>query len=418
VPRLRAGALHFAPYDQFRNREPSHTSHESTGEKVGTMTMTADKGGAGTASPEKPADRPALAHDKRKALGRGLESLLPAGPRVVAGTALAGASTAGPSAIGKAGTIPAEVNAGTTAGAASGGDGASSGAGSGVLAALHGQAPGKAPAGQEVVELALDRIEANPYQTRHFTREIGDELKELAESIQASGVIQPITVRPTEDGRYALIAGERRTRASKIAGKTTIPAIVRKVSDQQAAEMTVIENLQRADLNCMDQARAFAMLSHSFGLTQEKIGERVGWSRESVSNYMRLVRLPDDVQEYLKKGDLEFSHARVLLNLREPEIISKVAQKAVKEHMSVDQLERFVLFDPSLLPGHTEPGRRGARWVDPNVRAAQRDLERILGVKVRIRDRKGKGKITLEYATLEDFDRVLEMLTGKKKSHE
>jgi ParB family chromosome partitioning protein len=222
-------------------------------------------------------------------------------------------------------------------------------------------------------------------------------------------------VRPGKEGRYFLITGERRMRASTMARKATIPAIVRVVSEQQAAELTVIENLQRRDLNCMDLARAYIALSQDFGLTQDQIGERVGVSRESVSNYMRLAKLPQDVQVYLRDGQLEFSHARVLLNLKDPAVLSRVAQKAVKESLSVDQLENFVLFDPSMFSQGKEHARGGARWVDPNVRAAQRELERILAVKVRIRDRKGKGKITLEYATLEDFDRVVGMLTGKTK---
>lgn len=238
---------------------------------------------------------------------------------------------------------------------------------------------------------------------------------ELSDSIKVQGVLQPITVRPGKDGRYFLITGERRMRASTMAGKATIPTIVRIVSEQQAAEMTVIENLQRRDLNCIDLARAYIMLSQDFGLTQEQIGQRVGIARESVSNYMRLARLPELVQTYLHNGQLEFSHARVLLNLEDPDVVARVAHKAVMDNWSVDKLENFVLFDPSMIgvKKKESKGGGGARWVDPNVRAAQRDLERILGVRVRIRDRKGKGKITLEYATLEDFDRVIGMLKGK-----
>jgi ParB family chromosome partitioning protein len=284
----------------------------------------------------------------------------------------------------------------------------------GVIAELHGQAePKRVGGGHEVIALALDLIDANPHQTRTFTIYEEQSLPELSDSIRVQGVIQPITVRPGKEGRYFLIAGERRLRASKMAEKKTIPAIVRVVSEQQAAEMTVIENLQRKDLKCIDLARAYAALSRDFGLTQEQIGQRVGTSRESVSNHMRLMKLPEGVQLYLENGELEFSHARALLNLQDPDMIGKVAHKAVTENMSVDDLERFILFDKSMFPGQKPPARHGARWVDPNVRAAQRKLEEILGVKVKIRDRKGKGKITLEYSTLEDFDRVLRMLTGK-----
>jgi len=317
------------------------------------------------------------APDKRKALGRGLESLLPGGPRVVAGTAAA-------PVVDSANSI--------------------------VLPEIQAQAA-RAAAGDAVLQIRLEDIEQNPYQTRdRFDTEL---LQELAESIRANGVVQPIVVRPGKDGRYVLILGERRCRASKLAGKETISAIVRKVSDQQAAEMTIVENLQRQDLNCLEQAHAFAQLSQVFHLTQDQIGQRTGCSRESISNYMRLLKLPASVQQFLREGRLGFSEARVLLTLLDPNLIPKIADEAVRKHLSVEQLEDLV-FDTNVpLQKQDQPGR-GARWVDPNVRAAQTELERVLGVRVRIRDRKGKGKIVIEYATLEDFDRVVEMLRGKQ----
>ena len=287
----------------------------------------------------------------------------------------------------------------------------------GTIPDLQAQAAGRRKSSDhEVLDLAIDLIDVNPHQTRSWTQLEIDALDELAESIKAQGVLQPVTVRPGKDGRYVLITGERRMRASTIAGKPTIPAIVRVVSEQQAAEMTVIENLQRRDLTCIDLARAYIMLSQNFNLTQEQIGDRVGVARETVSNYMRLAKLPKPVQQYLQDGELEFSHARVLLNLEDPEVVERVARTAAREEWSVDKLERFVLFDPSMFGATKKKEAKaggGARWVDPNVRAAQRELERILAVKVRIRDRNGKGKITLEYSTLEDFDRVVEMLKGK-----
>ena len=279
-----------------------------------------------------------------------------------------------------------------------------------TLAEIHAMA--KPPDGTSVLQLALDHIDHNPYQTRSMFPE--EELEELAESIKAHGVIQPIVVRPGPEGRYVLITGERRMRASKLAGKEKIPAIVRHVSDQQAAEMTVIENLQRQDLNCMEQASAFAKLSQDFKMTQEQIGERVGLSRESVSNYMRLLRLPPNVKQYLSVGQLGFSEARVLLQFQDAELIAKLADEAVRKHMSVEQIEDLCIH--AYLPKKKQAQQGGgARWVDPNVRSVQRELEAILGMRVRIRDRKGKGKIVLEYAKLEDFDRVIEMLKGKKK---
>lgn len=273
---------------------------------------------------------------------------------------------------------------------------------SAIAPQLHAQAEA------DVVELPLNKIEHNPYQTRGIFRE--EELRALADSIQASGVIQPIVVRPGKDGHFVLILGERRCRASKLAGKTTIPAMVRQVSEQHAAEMTIIENLQRADLNCLEQARAFARLSQEFKLTQEQIGQRTGCSRESVANHLRLLKLPTEVQQLLLEGQLDFSMARVLLTLHDSEKIPQIAAVAVRENLSVKQLEALV--QEWNLPPADKPAAP-ARVVDPNVRAAQQELERVLGVKVEIKDRNGKGKIVLQYANLDDFDRVLEMLSGK-----
>lgn len=325
--------------------------------------------------------------EKRRALGRGLDSLLP-GPRVVE--------------AGNVGAAPAADNTSLRAPHTS------------VLPEVQ----ANAVRGDAVVEIPLELIDENPYQTRYFSQEqktpdgsIATTLDELADSIRANGVIQPISVRSGAVGRYVLILGERRCRASKIAGLATIPAIVRKVSDQQAAEMTVVENLQRQDLNCMEQAAAFSKLSQDFKLTQEQIGQRVGISRESVSNYMRLLRLPASVTLYLQEGKLGFSEARVLLTLIDPNLIPKIADEAVRKHLSVEQLEDLVFNTNVPLQKEKQPGT--ARWVDPNVRHVQTELERTLGVRVRIRDRKGKGKIEIEYATLEDFDRVVAMLKGR-----
>ena len=319
---------------------------------------------------------PSAAPDKRRALGRGLESLLPGGARVASGAAMAPVSTVAPD-----GARPAVLPEVQAAAAAS---------------------------GSRVMQVPLDQIDENPYQTRqHFDSQA---LQELADSIRANGVVQPVVVRATPAGRFVLILGERRCRASKLAGKPTIPAIVRSVSDQQAAEMTVVENLQRQDLNCLEQANAFARLSREFGLTQEQIGQRTGMARESVSNYMRLLKLPPMVQHYLGEGKLGFSEARVLLQLTDPELILRIADEAVRKQMSVLQLKDLV--DHTNNPMPKDPAAGAARWQDPNVREIQMQMERALGVRVRINDRNGKGKIVIEYATLEDFDRVVETLKG------
>jgi ParB family chromosome partitioning protein len=231
-----------------------------------------------------------------------------------------------------------------------------------------------------------------------------------------------VVVRPAEEeGRYILVLGERRLRASKMAGKETIPALVRRLSPQQAAEMTVLENVVREDLNPMEQAEAFRVLSKEFKLTQVQIAERIGVSRETVSNYMRLLRLPQKVMEYMLGDRLSFSDAREILRLENDDYIEQVAEEVVTHKLKWDQIEdRVMRINGSfpMLPGQTLPGEkkkgRGARWMDPNVRAAQTDMERTLGVRVRIKDRNGKGRIVIEYATVDDYERVTSMLRGKK----
>jgi len=271
-----------------------------------------------------------------------------------------------------------------------------------------------------VVNLAISDIDKNPFQTRYV--EDDDALQELADSIKANGLVQPIVVRLSEEdeGRYVLILGERRLHASKKAGKTHIPSLVRRVSEQQAAEMTIVENLQREDLSPLEQAEAFRVLSNRFNLTQQEIAERVGLSRASVANYMRLLKLPREVMQMLAEKRITFAEAKELLKLGENDRIAEAALFAVKKGMNFEQIESLVMrMDGLLDPIPGMPGVKkkeaptGARWVDPNVRAAQFDLERMLGVRVRIRDRKGKGKIVIEYSTVDDYERVVEMLRGR-----
>jgi ParB family chromosome partitioning protein len=363
--------------------------------------------------------------EKRRALGRGLESLLP-GPRVVAAVPRPAAATA------EAITIQAVVEEGPPSPLSSSSqsppfakdakDGApsvSSLPAEDETITILAQAESRMP-GNLVVNLAIADIDKNPFQTRYVDDD--EKLEELSDSIKANGVVQPIMVRPgDEEGRFILVLGERRLLASKKAGKTTIPALVRRVSLQQAAEMTIIENLQREDLSALEQAEAFRVLSKEFSLTQAQIGERVGLSRESVSNYMRLLKLPVMVMEQLAHKQIGFSEAKELLKLEDPDLIQKTADYIVAKHMTLDQVETLIMRMTGLLdpvpgmPGQTtERKKSGARWVDPNVKAAQTDLERMLGVRVRIRDRKGKGRIVIEYSTVDDYERVVEMLRGRK----
>jgi ParB family chromosome partitioning protein len=295
---------------------------------------------------------------KRRALGKGLESLLPSRPAPVA--------------------VPTITAVAESAG--------------------------------RPLEISLDHIERNPYQTR--TRFDEAQLTELAQSIAASGVVQPIVVRQLSEGKYQLITGERRWLASRKAGKSTIPAIVRQASDEQTLEMTIVENLQRADLNPMEQARAYQRLSNDFKMTQEQMAIRTGKERASVANFLRLLRLPEQVQHKVESGDLSFGHARTLLALDSPEAITAAAQKVMALNLSVRQTESYVqgLINPEARP---KKDAKPAQPEDPNVREAQDRLRRKLGLKVQIEDKKGKGKVIIEYANLEDFDSILTALGGE-----
>jgi ParB family transcriptional regulator, chromosome partitioning protein len=256
-------------------------------------------------------------------------------------------------------------------------------------------------------EIPVGEIDRSPYQTR--TRFDEAQLAELAASIAATGVVQPIVVRPVAGGRFQLIAGERRWMASQHAGKETVPAIVRHASDEQAMEMTIVENLQRTDLNPMEQARAYEQLAREFQLTQEQMAKRTGKDRASVANFLRLLRLPASVQGQVENGELSFGHARTLLALEDPETILKAAQKVTALSMSVRQTESYV---QGILNPETKQakGEQKEKVVDPNVREVQETLQRALGLKVRVEDRKGRGRVIIEYAKIEEFDRLLEML--------
>jgi ParB family chromosome partitioning protein len=259
-------------------------------------------------------------------------------------------------------------------------------------------------------EIPLDQIDHNPFQTRSHVDE--EQLAELAASIAANGVVQPVLVRPMAGGRFQLIAGERRWRASKLAGKTTVPAILRQVSDEQAMEITIVENLQRADLNPMEQARAFERLSREFHMTQEQMAQRTGKDRATVANFLRLLKLPATVQARVESGAISFGHARALLSFEHAEEMEKVALRIALLSLSVRQTENYVqgLVDPSR-KAKKEP--KPAPALDPNVRDAQERLQRALGLKVTIEDHNNRGRVIIEYARVEDFDALMERFAAE-----
>jgi ParB family transcriptional regulator, chromosome partitioning protein len=256
-------------------------------------------------------------------------------------------------------------------------------------------------------EIALELIDRNPFQTRGRVTE--ESLEELAASIRVSGVVQPIVVRPIANGRYQLMAGERRWLASQRAGKQTIPAVVRQASDAQAMEITIVENLQREDLNPMEQARAYERLSREFGLTQEQMAQRTGKDRASVANFLRLLRLPPEGMVAIEEGKLSFGHGKVLMMLANTpmETQIKTVERVLERELSVRQTEELV---HTIIGPHEPKQEEKAKTKDPNVKAAETSIQRALGCKVEITDRGGKGKIVLQYASLEDFDRIVEAL--------
>jgi ParB family chromosome partitioning protein len=279
-----------------------------------------------------------------------------------------------------------------------------------LLPRVHAVAePGSAENGEGTPrEIPLAEIERSPFQTRTRFDEV--QLAELATSIAATGVVQPILVRPLPHGHFQLIAGERRWLASQRAGKETIPAIVRRVSDEQAMEMTIVENLQRSDLNPMEQARAYERLAREFQLTQEQMAKRTGKDRASVGNFLRLLKLPVEIQGQVEEGVLSFGHARALLPLEDQQAILKAAQKVTALSMSVRQTESYV--QKLLNPEPKAEGDPKEKVIDPNVREVEVQLQQALGLKVRIEDKKGRGRVIIEYGKLEEFDRLLEKLSS------
>ncbi len=295
----------------------------------------------------------------RNALGRGLGALIrepepqstPTAPVTSVGVTSGGAAAA---------TAPATIAAGS----------------------------GQAPAGP--LQLDIDLIEPSPYQPRTRFRE--EALDELARSIQSSGIIQPIVVRPIGN-RFQLIAGERRWRAAQKAGLTKVSAIIREVPDELALEMTLVENIQREDLNAMEAARAFERLMDEFQLTQESVAERTGKDRTTVANAIRLLKLEPTIQDWIEEGRLSAGHGRALLGVAEPSLRMRYAKRASRGGLTVRQIERL--------------GSRRARSarmasetaMDPNIKEALEELQRHLGTKVHLREktRIRPGQLVLEF---------------------
>jgi ParB family chromosome partitioning protein len=258
-----------------------------------------------------------------------------------------------------------------------------------------------------LLAVAIEEIDANPVQPRSIFQP--ERLAELADSIRANGVIQPLVVR-SKGTRYELVAGERRWRAARLAGLDKVPVVVQNLVDDRILEISLIENIQREDLNPIEVAHAFDRLAREFNLSHEEIARRTGKDRTTVTNMIRLLRLPDSVQLLLAEHRLSMGHARALLGLQSPDSQENLAQKIAADGMSVRQVERAVA---RMNETRDEDEPPSEKKLDPNVRAAIEDLERYLGTRVKIVEKSAqRGRIEIEYYSLEDLDRIYGLLIG------
>jgi ParB family transcriptional regulator, chromosome partitioning protein len=256
--------------------------------------------------------------------------------------------------------------------------------------------------------LPIDAIHPNPMQPRVVFQP--DRLEELAVSIRANGIIQPLIVRRHE-GQYQLIAGERRWRAAKLAGLKDVPVVIHQVADPLLLELALIENIQREDLNAIETAHAYERLGRELGLSQEEIGRRTGKDRTSITNALRLLKLPTEVQLLLAEHRLSMGHARAVLGLPTAEQQIEVAEKAAAQGLSVRQVEALV---QELTSDRTRTGTKKETVLDPNVRAAVAELERALGTRVRIVElSEQRGRIEIEYYSQAELDRLFQQITGR-----
>ena len=297
---------------------------------------------------------------------------------------------------------------------------AKTGLGRGLGALLGGQkppetaeAPADPPAVAETVpanavrEVSIDSVQPCPSQPRKdFERQ---PLEELAASIEVNGILQPLVARTTGEGPLELIAGERRWRAAQIAGLETVPVIVREASDSQVLELALVENLQREDLNPVEEAQGYALLMEAFDLTQEATAQRVGKSRASVANAVRLLNLPESLQTHLRQGRLSVGHAKVILGLEGAQQQTLVANRVIKESLSVRETEELI---DKLQGGSTDKTstQRSPQTRGVHVTSLENRLKEKLGTKVSLTYREGKGALTIKYFSDDDLERILKIL--------
>ncbi|MBK0347168.1 ParB/RepB/Spo0J family partition protein [Aerococcaceae bacterium zg-ZJ1578] len=260
-----------------------------------------------------------------------------------------------------------------------------------------------------VEELALSEIRSNPYQPRKKFEE--SALQELANSIKQSGVFQPIIVRQSSVKGYELIAGERRVRASRLAGKETIPAIVRQIDEEQMIEIAVLENLQREDLSPMEEAEAYNVLMVKLNLTQNEVAERMGKSRPYIANYLRLLSLPEQIKQWVNNGDLSMGLARTLLSIKNKDKQIEIAKKVIEEQLTVRQLEELVQ-SLSETPEIQKPTSEKDKTIEKPayLKAIENRMQEYFGTHAVVQQKGEKGKIEIEFLSQSDLIRILDLL--------
>jgi ParB family chromosome partitioning protein len=264
---------------------------------------------------------------------------------------------------------------------------------------------------EELRDIEIDLIRPGEQQPRNTFDEA--KLQELAQSIRATGIIQPLLVR-RRGGLFELVAGERRWRAAQMAGLTRVPAIVREIPDENLLELALIENIQRQELNAIEEANAYRRLIESLGLTQEEVAKRVGRDRTFITNYLRILKLPNEIQSLLEQEKLTFGHARALLGITDPQMQRRLAQRIHKHNWSVRETEHRIRNLNSQRPTAVVAP---AQNIDPNIRAAEAKLRRRFGTQVRIVSGKpgGAGRIEIEFYGAEDLNRIYDLL---QESHQ
>lgn len=260
--------------------------------------------------------------------------------------------------------------------------------------------------GEQIETIRLDEILSSRFQPREVIDP--EKQKELMLSIKEKGVIQPVVVRPRGNG-YELIAGERRVRAAKELGFLQLPAIIMDVKDDEALEIALIENIQRQDLNPIEEAQAFQRLIDEFSLSQEDVSQKVGKDRASVANTLRLLRLPEKIKEEIHLGRISMGHAKAILMLESKETQLELCDRIVKRGLSVREAEFFVRHRA------TGASRRRFKKQDPSVQALEEELQKLLGTKVSIMHQKKRGRILIEYYSNEDLDRILDILRSRRR---